>query len=321
VTERERWPGQALRGYIAPVVGSFWTRLVVSASIMTIVLLQVNLGATFDRIRGADLPLILLSAVLLVALLAVGALRFHILLRAAEVDPSARRAVRAFAMGTFTNTFLPTSVGGDAVRAWAIARPGIGFRPAISIVLLDRAMGLAGMIVVAWGGLLLEHESIPRATALLLVWVSLGGLTAVVVASIFARRLPRSVTSFVTDRARRQPLVLAVGCSILMQTLYALHFALAARALDVHIPLGLVAVVVALVVLLTLVPVSVGGVGVREGGYAVLLAPAGFARTDAVVVSLVTTAMLTLVSLPCGLAMLSGGPSRPTRDALKNEEV
>ena len=321
MSTRAREVLDALRRYVAPVLGSIWTRVAVSVSIMIVVLLQVNLGATIARIRGADLGLLTLSAILLVALLGVGALRFHILLKGSEVEPSSRRALRAFAMGTFTNTFLPTSVGGDAVRAWAITRPGVGFRPAISIVLLDRAMGLAGMIIVAWAGLLLEHGSIPRSTALLLVWVTIAGLALVLVASLFARRLPRVITSFVTERARRRPLALAIACSVLMQALYAVHFALAARALGVHIPVGLAAVVVALVVLLTLVPISVGGVGVREGGYAVLLAPAGFARTDAVVVSLVTTAMLTLVSLPCGLAMLSSGFSTPTKEALESEAV
>jgi uncharacterized membrane protein YbhN (UPF0104 family) len=279
----------------------------------------VNLGATVDRIRGADLGLMALSALLLVALLLVGALRFHVLLAGADVEQSWPRAARAYAMGTFTNTFLPTSVGGDAVRAWAIARPGVGFGPALAIVLLDRAMGLAGMLIVAWGGLLLEHGSIPRSTALLLVWVTVGGLAIVVIAVVLARRLPAIITSFAIRPERRRPLVIAIACSILMQTLYAMHFALAARALGVHIPVGLAAVVVALVVLLTLVPISIGGVGVREGGYAVLLAPAGFAHTDAVVVSLVTTAMLTLASLPCGLAMLSRGVSPPGREALERE--
>jgi uncharacterized membrane protein YbhN (UPF0104 family) len=321
VTARSSAPREVLQRYVAPVFGSIWTRLVVSVSIMTIVLLQVNLGTTADRIRGANLPLLAVSAMLLVALLAVGALRFHILLKGADLERSGRRATRAFAMGTFTNTFLPTSVGGDAVRAWAISRAGVGFRPALSIVLLDRAMGLAGMIVVAWGALLLQHGSIPRSTTFLLVWVTVGGLAVALVASAFARRLPRIATSFLTDRRRRRPLVLAIVCSILMQTLYAVHFALAARALGVHIPVGLAAVVVALVVLLTLVPISFGGVGVREGGYAVLLAPAGFGRTDAVVVSLVTTAMLTLVSLPCGLAMLSSGRATPTKEALEREAM
>jgi uncharacterized membrane protein YbhN (UPF0104 family) len=319
VSDRARTVLAAIRRYVAPVVGSIWTRVAVSASLMTVVLLQVNLGTTVDRIRGANLGLLALSAVFLVALLLVGAVRFHVLLAGSEVERSWRRAARAYAMGTFTNTFLPTSVGGDAVRAWAIARPGVGFRPAISIVLLDRAMGLAGMIIVAWGGLLLEHGSVPRSTALLLVWVSVGGLAVVLVASAFVRRLPAIITSFATRPERRRPLAIAIACSILMQTLYAVHFALAARALGVHIPVGLAAVVVALVVLLTLVPISIGGVGVREGGYAVLLAPAGFAHTDAVVVSLVTTAMLTLASLPCGLAMLSRGVSAPGREALEQE--
>ena len=236
---------------------------------MTIVLLQVNLGATVDRIRGADLGLLALSAVLLVALLLVGALRFHVLLAGADVEQSWPRAARAYAMGTFTNTFLPTSVGGDAVRAWAIARPGVGFGSALAIVLLDRAMGLAGMLIVAWGAAA-RARLVPRSTALLLVWVSVGGsrdrgdrpgVCAAPPRDHHELRDPPRASTPPRDRDRLQhPHADALRLAL----------ALAARALGVHIPVALAAVVVALVVLLTLVPISIGGVGVREGGYAVL---------------------------------------------------
>ena len=54
----------------------------------------------------------------------VAALRWNVLLHAADLPASNYDAIRAFVIGTFANNFLPSAYGGDAVRAWLVARSG-----------------------------------------------------------------------------------------------------------------------------------------------------------------------------------------------------
>ena len=73
---------------------------------------------------------------------------------------------------------------------------------------------------------------------------------------------------------------------------------------------SLIAVTVPLVLVLTLLPVSVAGFGVREGGFAVLLGTAGVATTDATLLSLTTVAVMAVASLPGAVAIVAGGGRR-----------
>jgi uncharacterized membrane protein YbhN (UPF0104 family) len=116
---------------------------------------------------------------------------------------------------------------------------------------------------------------------------------------------------------RRQPGVLGLSLALsdAMQLLLVGNVYLTARAVSVDVPFDVVAVVLALVVLITLLPISIAGLGLREGAFVVLLAPLGIGTTDATLVSVLVTTVLTVVSLPCAIAFFLPGRRRPLATA------
>src|SRR5437879_11125547 len=51
-------------------------------------------------------------------------------------------------IGTFFNQTLPSSIGGDAVRLWLVARGGAGWRAATYSIFVDRAIGLIALAII-----------------------------------------------------------------------------------------------------------------------------------------------------------------------------
>jgi hypothetical protein len=113
-----------------------------------------------------------------------------------------------------------------------------------------------------------------------------------------------------------RPLIARVtALGLAYQGLILLSVWCAARSIELELPFSLIAVTVPLVLVLTLVPVSVAGFGVREGGFAVLLGTAGVSATDATLLSLTTVVVMACASLPGAVAIVAGGRRTGYSDA------
>ena len=67
--------------------------------------------------------------------------------------------MRMFFVSTFVGTFLPASVGGDAVRAYGLSKEGVGGVDAVASVLMDRLLGVVSILLVAIAGAFLAARS------------------------------------------------------------------------------------------------------------------------------------------------------------------
>ena len=202
-----------------------------------------------------------------------------------------------FFEGQFFSLCLPTSIGGDVVKAYRLAGSTHGRLLAGCTVVADRLAGLAALGVLA-GATLLGREwtlglagtigigGALLAAVLAVVWAGVGSLDRLL--SLFPE--PHAARTFIGRllpyQMRPSLMTRAVGWSVLVQMGGAVSVALVARALGVALPLTVWFTVVPLIALAMVLPISIGGVGVREGGLAFLLAPSGVAREQAVAIGL-----------------------------------
>lgn len=312
----------APRGRLRRVLGSIWLRIAVTIALLAIVAAQID-WATMERRLSNGHPEDFAAAVaLLVVALGIGAWRWHLLLRAAGIALAVPRLLRVYAVSTFSNTFLPTTVGGDVARALLVARRGKPLTRAAVTVLVDRIAGLVGLVGLAWLAFALDAGSVPAGAQSLLaiVTVALAASTILAAAALrgagaLRRLVParlgamaRESWSLVQGYARSPLLMLAIVLSsIVFQALVALQLVMLASAIDVELPFATAAVALALVTLATLLPVSIGGFGVREGTYVVLLGGASIAATNATLISVLTVAALFFASLPGAYLLARGG--------------
>lgn len=315
VTRRSRITAALRRG-----ARSGWVRLVVTAAVLTVVVLLVDPVALVDRVRRADGPLFGAAVAALLGALVLGGFRWFVLLRATGVQTTAHRWTRAYAVGTFANSFLPAGFGGDAVRAVMASARREDLVPTATSILVDRLTGIGSLVVIAWIGVALDPGGVPGSLVAALAWLTAAGV-AVVVGGVLAARAGGRVAHLLPARLRSPlarardalaasgkagagPLSAAGLLGLAYQALVVLETWLLARSIGLDLPMALMGVAVTLVIVLTLIPFSIAGLGIREGGYVAVLATVDVSATDAVLLSLLTLAAFAVASAPGALGML-----------------
>lgn len=323
------------RDRLRQAAASIWARALVTVVLLGLVASQVDWAAAAERLAEGSWAWFAAAVGLLFASQLIAALRWRLLLEGARLNRPLPVVVRAYLIGVFTNNFLPTAFGGDFARAWLLARPGPPLVRALLSVVVDRFVAFWCLVTLAWLALPANPAAVPGSLATALLALTAGGLAASALLLWFAlhggrslaRRFPERVLGWARETRETlrlysgQPRMLAVVTllGLAFQVLTVLALWMVAKAIDVQVPFTLLAVVVPLVLAITLVPISIAGFGVREGGMVLLLGAAGYSATEATLLSLVGVAALVVSSLPGAVAMLLGHMF-PSRDELEAAE-
>jgi uncharacterized membrane protein YbhN (UPF0104 family) len=293
-------------------------KLGVSAGLIWLLVRNRDLGGLAREMLAVE-PLALAAAAAgLFALLLPQALRWSAVLEAMGHPRGLRVSLPLTMIGLFFSQTLPTSIGGDGVRAWELHRDGLPLSSAVSSVLVDRAAGLLGVCLLVTMTLPLLWSLVPDpavATGVaLLVTAGYGGVAVALLLDRLPERfrrfrLVRGVATLSTSlRAvilAPRPALIALGTSLVYQLgLVAVIFALAR---GIHIPVAPAAclVIVPVANLSALLPISISGWGVREGAFAAGFGLVGVAAADAIALSLLSGLLATLVGIAGGLVWLA----------------
>jgi hypothetical protein len=312
--------------------GPLLLRILVSAALLGVVLAYADLDEVASAVRGGEWGWFALALGVMGAATLVGALRWWLLLRTAEIGVSGRRAVQTFAASLFLNVVLPTSVGGDAARAWLVGRESGRLIRAATATIADKATSVGCLFLVAWAVLVFDRDQVPSSVLAVLFWVTLGlvaacGIAVAVAAGVrpVVRRLPERLAGtirevWLTIRVwiRSAKLIgRVVGLGVVYQVLALFSLVLVAWTVGVDLSFPLAAVAAPIVIVATLMPISVGGLGVREGAFVLLLGEAGISGAEATVVSLLSVAVIAVAGVAVVLAstaydvLVPGAKGRP----------
>ena len=301
-------------------------RIAVTLALIALLAATIDWGAVGDAIADASWGWFVVAVALVVISFGVASARWRMLLVVADVPTSLLRATRAYFAGAFANNLLPTAFGGDALRAWLVARESRPFARSLTSVVVDRATALGCGLALAWVGVAVDPGSLeasqlaPLAVVSALALVALGALLAALRVRGLGRFVPERARPWLAEVAETLRVYVADRPLVALVLALGLGFQLlivaATWALSETLGLGLdpslIAVVVPLVLIATALPISVGGFGVREGSFVALLADAGVSAADATLLSLLSAAVMVLASLPGGLALVIGyDPPRP----------
>lgn len=303
-----------------PGVGRFVVRLLVG-----ILLLAVIIGRIGRPDFGVPLGPRLVAGIVAAALLlllgqSIAALRWKVVL--GPGSPRWAYLTRLYYVGGFFSLFLPTVVGGDVVRAAAAAqatnRPG----GVIASVLIDRALGVLALASYGLLGLVLAPGLVGRlvaASTLHLpgarpVLLGAGGLVILALAGRQVLRRPR-VRAAALDGWRafrdlaRSPraLLTAVLLGFVVQGLYILLWVVLAGAVRLPVEERLLLFAVPVVSVFAMLPVTLNGLGVREGAWLLLLGASGIPDNRIVGFSLLFFITNLLTGLVGGVLFVTRG--------------
>ncbi len=294
---------------------SLAAKSVVSVGMIAWLLGSVDMAAAWGEVRevGVAAPLGVLGLILMVQL-PIGVARWWVVQAAIAAPLNAGRLARFFMIGMFFNQFLPSSVGGDAVRIYKAYRSGLTLSQAFNGVLLERAAIVLSLIllVAALQPLLAERVAAPG-----LLWVfpllAVGAVGGIVFLMVLDRlparfrrwRVVRGLVSLAQDSRRVFLSPLWGGGGFALSLLGNLNLVLMIYVLALGMDLGIglldCLVLVPPAMLIGTLPISIAGWGVREGAMVASLGMIGVPAESALVVSMLFGVCALIGALPGGL--------------------
>lgn len=209
---------------------------------------------------------------------------------------------RQYFVGAYFNNLLLTSIGGDAVRLLMLARCGLPKSECAVYLLSERTLGAFALLLLALAGLLLFPVPAPIRNGVVGLAVVSGvlGLACLVGRRRVARAAERHPALAGAVRAatslweRPGALFAALLLSIAFQLASIALSWVVALALGIELSFAACVALVPLVWLITMLPISIGGIGLREASFALLLGSIGLGTEESLMISLGTFAALVL---------------------------
>lgn len=288
-------------------------RAAVSAALIVWILRKAPLGEVLGALRSADLRFVLLALALNPLGYWASVSRWRLLIRSQGGDAPFGFLVRSFLVGVFFNNLLPSTIGGDTIRAYDTSRSGVGRGTAVAIVIVDRFIGLLALVLFAGVALFFSGRLTDRIPALY-GWVAGGAAILGLIAALLF------LTSKAPFKVHGKVLAKAFGYSLVLQTLVVLNGWLLAKALHVPIALPYFFLIVPLAVFVMLIPVSINAIGVRESVWAFFFAAFGVASATAVALAWLDYGLVLLQALVGGV-IHAGSRKAPLREAKAAEEA
>lgn len=282
---RQQWLGRA------------WKTLV-SVALLGLLAWTQDLGGVLSLMASADAGWLALAVVVMMIGQTLTAVTWGMLLAARGLRVPAGTLLNIYYMSSFIGTWLPSSTGPDVVRAYYLARHVDGY-DAVGSMLVLRFISLLGLGLFAVAGISLVPEQVPP-EALMLAWLLVLGSAAALLVGFSDR--PRRWATGVLEALRLHPLArileklhaalqaygkapralaLATLLSLAVQLLRILEIYYAGRALGAVVPLRHYLVLVPVTTLITLIPIGLAGLGLREGSFVYFFSRVGMSESMA----------------------------------------
>jgi hypothetical protein len=315
----------------------------VSIGLLWLLFSRVDVARLWTIARTASAIWLLGALALYLAMILTSAWRWGLLLKAQGLVFSFKKLTSSFLVATFFNNFLPSNIGGDVIRI-ADTAPAAGSKTlATTVVLLDRGIGLLGLVLMAAVGATVGPRLGDAAGAVGagVLWVGFGVATAIAtVALLFPATFTRLLhplrllhAEWVDERLARLTAALSRfrgapaalgGCfagAVVVQTVLVAFYLAIAHSMRIPIGFAELAVIVPVTFIVQMIPLSMNGFGVREATFGFYFTHLGLPLESALLVSFVGAALIMLFSLSGGVAYLGRQGGRgPRFEAVLVEE-
>ena len=308
---------------------SFWRRhgllllkAALSLFVLGLIVRSVDLRATVAVLQRIHFSVLVTTTLLLASSVALIVPRWRAILLVFGHSVPWHILLPSVYSGFLFNQVLPTAIGGDVLRVHSAVQAGVPLWRAASSVIVDRITGIVGAVILLLVGTTITASD---GGAVLPIAVVAGGLAGTTLLGLLAvGHLPRlplawadrmlqpfqtlslDLWSCLTDRKQG---VRIVGLAILAQLIPVSALYLIANGSGLSLSPTCFLVLGPLTMLVSTIPLSFAGWGMREGALVFLLAKYGVPASDALAISIVFGALILIASLP-GLAAIIG-PAEP----------
>lgn len=308
-------------------------KVTISVVLIAVLFSRIDAAHLWAMARTAAPSWLLAALALYLLMILASAWRWGLLLRAQGIVFRFRTLMSSFLVATFFNNFLPSNIGGDVVRISDTARAAGSKTLATTVVLIDRGIGLLGLVLLA----ALGATAVPRLVTAggfggpVFLWAGFAVAMIVTAAAVLIpQALPQLLKpvrllhpEWVDERLGRLASALArfrdapaalFGCfagAVVVQAVLVGFYLAIARSMAIPIGFTELAVIVPISFLVQMLPVSVNGFGIREATFGLYFARLGLPLESALLVSFVGAGLIMLFSVSGGITYLLRKGSPP----------
>ena len=299
---------------------------------------KIDLGTTVDVLRETDLAWFAAAVAIMVGTVPVLAFRWSLLLRSHGIVERVRWLTRAYFVAGAAGQFLPTALGGDAVRVVETARRHAGRAAVVAgTVVLERGLGGAATVILGAIGFALSVGRYDVGAYLWLEGAFVFG-TMLLVFVFFARsarpllrrvqpvlerlKLARPLRAFYESihhyRGRPRLMLAVLGVTFAVQSVRVLSIWAAAQAVGIELEARVYYVMGPLLFLVMLVPFTLNGIAVREAFFVSFLGSLGIEADRAFAAGFLFFLVTVFLALPGGVVMIWEGMHGGTRPRVEH---
>ena len=297
-----------------------WFRILVTISIFVIILRSIDMDQVWKTLRQARMDLLLAALLMQFISTSLSAYRWQLIMHNLNFGQSLSFYWRSYFKASFFNQGLPTSIGGDALKVLDVAGQGFRKRDALFGIMLDRVTGLAALMWLNLAAYLINPNLLPSPIYHLTLLLVIGSLVGFAVVS-YLKHLPwfeaypqLRIVKTISERLHQAFLnnrIMLIGSSLLIPVLAMLSIFMTGSALGLRYNLVTYFIIVPPAILLTIIPVSLAGWGIREGTLVALFSLIGADKAIILAMSILYGLMQIIVSLPGFIIYLGGRKNLP----------
>ena len=306
----------------------FLLKLLVSGGLIGYFLWRIDLERFLQTFSSTKFAYIALALTVYLFAQGISAVRWMTLVRPLGIKTPFKDLIQYYLVGMFFNLFAPGTVGGDVSRVYYLVKDEEAHtkgRPVTTVhatmsVLMDRAIG---MVVLVWLGaaalLLFPEYAVPH-TVRSVTFLLAGGLfLGALFTPVLRRFLPEdghqlAVKLRLAMRSYRlhwRALIAAALLSLAVHLIQAWMHIVMGRALSLELPFSFCLIIYPLVGTFAAIPISLNGLGLREGGYVFLMAVIGIETEQSIAFGIMLFLIVALDSLVGGIVFLAQRLPRP----------
>lgn len=293
----------------------------VSSGLLIWLLFKIDVDQILLRWQDTNWKfLILISPILFLVCIIVNVLRWKLILKQQGINIPFWNLVVIYIKGTFLGSFLPGGMAtGDIYRMYSLAK-NIGTKTvSISSVLMDRAMGVFSLLILSLFALyysifIINNEVfMPIAKVVLFItilffmagafsitFIKKGYFNKINCSNSIILKLQHFIVEIPNYFSNKMILGKVFLLSLLFQFTIVFWTYVVSQALIISVPFHVLCVGVPLINFFALLPISIGGLGVRETAYVFFLVPFGLEASEAVSISLISVLLQTILRLLSG---------------------
>ncbi len=288
-------------------------RAAISVLLLSWLLLKTESSSILDALADIS-PLTWLTAFFLyLCAQFISSIRWYLLARGIGFKGKWSTYLGYYFVGMYFNLFLPTSVGGDLLKVLFLSREDKKRLKATYTVLADRVFGLAAMFLLGSMAVILDPFAIPQRLKMILLCLT----ATVFILPFFLLALKRVIKTRWPEIGKRVEITLqlfqqtrtslsALVLSLLLQFIGMGIIAIIAKDMGLSPPPTFYFAVFPMIALITFLPVSLNGIGIREGGFVYFLSLKGIPIEKALTLSLSFFAVQVAAALVGGGAYILG---------------